>query len=219
MKRRIRQYESDDISISYDVFRCIHAEACVHGLPAVFDKERRPWIQPENADADANAAVVVRCPTGALHYDRADGRGAETPDDTATVRLTLNGPLYVRGDITIIHADGGATVLRDTRAALCRCGASDNKPLCDNAHLASNFRAPGTVTTEKVQLDNITPVSALTVQPTQNGPLILAGRFEILDEAGAVVFRGEEAWLCRCGGSANKPFCDDTHKRNGFTAE
>jgi CDGSH-type Zn-finger protein len=28
-----------------------------------------------------------------------------------------------------------------------------------------------------------------------------------------------EAWFCRCGGSSKKPYCDGTHKKNGFKAE
>jgi hypothetical protein len=33
---------------------------------------------------------------------------------------------------------------------------------------------------------------------------------------GHVLYEGERAALCRCGGSSNKPFCDGTHKKNGF---
>src|SRR5213592_4368015 len=49
-----------------------------------------------------------------------------------------------------------------------------------------------------------------------NGPLLLSGGVRILDSDGAVLYEGEKAALCRCGGSANKPFCDGTHKTNGF---
>ena len=38
----------------------------------------------------------------------------------------------------------------------------------------------------------------------------------VLDAEGAVLYEGEKAALCRCGGSGNKPFCDGTHKKNGF---
>ena len=49
------------------------------------------------------------------------------------------------------------------------------------------------------------------------GPLIIRGDFEILDAHGEAVpmSRGTVA-LCRCGGSAIKPFCDGTHKLRKF---
>lgn len=40
------------------------------GLPAVFNVENRPWIQPERASADEVAEVIERCPSGALQYTR-----------------------------------------------------------------------------------------------------------------------------------------------------
>lgn len=54
------------------------------------------------------------------------------------------------------------------------------------------------------------------VRASENGPLLVSGGVRILDSEGAVLFEGERAALCRCGGSANKPFCDGTHKTNGF---
>ena len=54
------------------------------------------------------------------------------------------------------------------------------------------------------------------VRASANGPLLLSGGVRILDAEGNVLYEGEKAALCRCGGSANKPFCDGTHKTNGF---
>jgi uncharacterized Fe-S cluster protein YjdI len=49
-----------------------------------------------------------------------------------------------------------------------------------------------------------------------DGPLLVTGGVRILDAEGTLLYEGERAALCRCGGSANKPFCDGTHKKNGF---
>ena len=68
-----RQYDGDGIRVGYDARRCIHAAECVRGLPEVFDPERRPWIQPRGAAADRLAEVVMRCPSGALTFERLDG--------------------------------------------------------------------------------------------------------------------------------------------------
>jgi uncharacterized Fe-S cluster protein YjdI len=57
---------------------------------------------------------------------------------------------------------------------------------------------------------------AADVRASANGPLLVSGGVRILDAEGSILFEGERAALCRCGGSSNKPFCDGTHKTNGF---
>ena len=57
----------------------------------------------------------------------------------------------------------------------------------------------------------------LEIEASAGGPLLLRGGVRVLDADGNVLYEGERAALCRCGGSANKPFCDGTHKTNGFT--
>lgn len=52
-----------------------------------------------------------------------------------------------------------------------------------------------------------------------NGSVKVEGGFTVLDGKGNAFTQEGTAWLCRCGGSANKPFCDGTHKRNGFQSE
>ncbi|MEZ4594473.1 MAG: CDGSH iron-sulfur domain-containing protein [Chloroflexota bacterium] len=214
MSKNVKQYSSDQIDVSYDLKRCIHAAECVRGLPAVFDVAKRPWIQPANASADAVAEVVGRCPTGALHYSRKDGGADEATPAQNRLVVTADGPLYLRGDL---HIELDGETLPETRAALCRCGQSANKPFCDNAHKTAVFTDPGQI---KVQDDaELDPSGQLAVTPAQNGPLLLRGNFELVSADGQTVFRGQKAALCRCGGSGNKPFCDGSHKMNNFTTE
>lgn len=59
-------------------------------------------------------------------------------------QLGVSGPIFVRGGIEIVDADGEPYEVRN-RVTLCRCGASANKPFCDGSHIAAGFRedAPG----------------------------------------------------------------------------
>lgn len=50
----------------------------------------------------------------------------------------------------------------------------------------------------------------------ENGPIEVTGNFEIIDVNGERIKKEGPVFLCRCGGSANKPFCDGTHKKTGF---
>ena len=56
----------------------------------------------------------------------------------------------------------------------------------------------------------------LEVRASAQGPLLVRGGVRVLDAEGNVLYEGEKTALCRCGGSQNKPFCDGTHKTNGF---
>ncbi len=124
-----RAYEAAQVTVYFDNARCRHFAECLRGLPAVFDKAARPWIQADNADVERVSEVVARCPSGALHAIRTDGR-AEVGDVPTTVTLVEDGPLLVRGDLLLQTPDGP---LRETRAALCRCGQTGRSPFCDGA--------------------------------------------------------------------------------------
>lgn len=139
MARRIQEYHSDEISVTFDPNRCIHSARCLQGLPEVFDVRERRWIMPENSDADRIAQVIRRCPSGALQYERLDGGPAEVADETPSIVPSRNGPYHVRGDVELIYR--GEVQHIANRAALCRCGHSENKPFCDNTHRRIGFEA------------------------------------------------------------------------------
>jgi CDGSH-type Zn-finger protein len=60
----------------------------------------------------------------------------------STIEACPDGPLLVRGDVTITDSDGVPVPRRRETVALCRCGASTIKPYCDGTHKAIGFVAP-----------------------------------------------------------------------------
>lgn len=59
----------------------------------------------------------------------------------------------------------------------------------------------------------------VVITPLKDGPNEVAGANIVKDEAGNIIKEGEKVYLCRCGHSANKPFCDGSHKREGWTSD
>ncbi|MGC9357217.1 MAG: CDGSH iron-sulfur domain-containing protein [Anaerolineae bacterium] len=219
MKEKIFEYECEAITIIYDVVRCTHFEACVRGLPSVFSTQTKPWVTPEGGHPDEVAEVILRCPTGALHFKRHDGGPEETIPEKNLVEVRSDGPLFLHGDVEIL-THGREVLLKDTRIALCRCGASQNKPLCDNTHLDSGFEEEGKL---PLNCGNSEPVEdpkqTLRVLLAPNGPLILRGAFELHGSDEQVAYFDERTALCRCGATKNPPFCDGTHAKIGFETE
>ena len=214
---RIKHYESDGIRVSYDSQRCIHAAECVHGLPGVFDPKRRPWVDPSAAAADEVADVVGRCPTGALQFERLDGGGDEVPPEANRLFVSPDGPVYATGDLMLLDSER-RPLRHEFRAALCRCGASQNKPFCDGRHADAEFQNAGELGTSRMREIAEDSDSCLSIRLRENGPLVLEGRFTIAGADGSRA-EGAAAALCRCGASHNKPFCDGTHRDVDFQAD
>ena len=62
------------------------------------------------------------------------------------------------------------------------------------------------------------PPDQPVVFPIPNGPLAVHGDVPVINAEGQRLSEGFRHTLCRCGGSSNKPFCDNTHRRIGFQA-
>ena len=171
-----------------------------------------PWLHPEAIPLERLVAVAESCPSGAITYERTDGAAQEPPPRVNMLRVRENGPLAVHASMELV---GHGALLR---ATLCRCGASRNKPFCDSSHAAVSFAATGEPPTQASE-----PLAErggpLRVTPTPNGPLLFEGSLEICAGTGRTVKRVPSARLCRCGASANKPFCDGSYVRVGFRSD
>jgi len=212
---KITTYEGEDVDVTWDGRLCIHVGECGRSAGELFLGGRKPWCQPDVTDVDDVVDVVERCPTGALVHLRKDGV-RETAVSENTVVVTNHGPLYARGDLRIEGAPDDAPGLR-FRAALCRCGQSKNKPYCDNSHEKAGFRDHGAVGQKGDGLESTG--GPLEISPAKNGPFVAKGNLTIIASSGRPAWKGTKAFLCRCGESKNKPFCDGTHTKVGFRSE
>ena len=63
----------------------------------------------------------------------------DAEDSTVRIVCARNGPLLVRGPLTVVGSDGSMS--EGTKGALCRCGLSSTRPFCDGSHKGSDFEA------------------------------------------------------------------------------
>jgi CDGSH-type Zn-finger protein len=163
--------------------------------------------------APEEVALIARmCPSGAIQYERIDGGAQEAAPVVNLVHIRENGPLAFNAPLRIAGKDEGL------RATLCRCGLSKHKPFCDNSHAEGSFSASGEPAA-KASEPLVSRDGLLTIDPQRNGPLKVTGNLEIVSGTGHTVDRVTETWLCRCGQSKNKPYCDGSHRKAGFEAD
>jgi CDGSH-type Zn-finger protein/uncharacterized Fe-S cluster protein YjdI len=206
----VERIAGQQLDLIYEGKRCIHSRFCVTLAPQVFlANVQGPWIHPDAMPVERLVEIAHACPSGAIRYRRRDGAADEAAPPVNLVSVREAGPYAFRAQLTIDGEPAGY------RVTLCRCGASKNKPYCDGSHHEAGFSASGEPPSGQTTM---LPQRAgpLAIEPQVDGPLRVRGNLEVISGTGRVVARLGNATLCRCGGSATKPFCDGTHARIGF---
>lgn len=216
MKEKTIRYHGRSITVSFTPERCTHVAECLRCLPEVFDNARRPWINPDAASPDSVAETVVKCPTGALHFQRKEGGAEESVPERNDILISRDGPYYFQGDLLIVSPIG-EPILKDTRIALCRCGAAKGKLICDGKHFFTDFEDDGKM--PEANRRSYQPVEMkgkLKITPIPDGPLLVDGPHFMGDEYNSEPLQEIHVSLCRCGASNRKPYCDGNHAKIRF---
>jgi uncharacterized Fe-S cluster protein YjdI len=142
MSGKTKTYSNGEITVFWKPDICIHSENCFRTLGAVFDPDKRPWINVQAANTGAITKTINGCPSKALTYrvDVGDEveNGPARRDAPSQITIMENGPYLLSGDFVLKDID--KIVEAGKTFALCRCGASRNKPFCDGAHKDIKFQ-------------------------------------------------------------------------------
>jgi uncharacterized Fe-S cluster protein YjdI len=129
-----KKYEGNGYTVVWNPDKCIHSAICIKGLPRVFRRNERPWIDLNGAGDEEIIAQVKACPSGALSLEM------EVPletGDLANAALEISimneGPYIIKHPVDVILPDGSRSHMPNG-CALCRCGKSAGKPFCDGSH-------------------------------------------------------------------------------------
>jgi CDGSH-type Zn-finger protein len=141
-KDKRKSYVGKGITIHDNRRICSHAAECVNNLPSVFKLDARPWINPDAAaDSEEIINTIRKCPSGALSYSIDGIEYQDQSERKPMITISKAGPYLVTGGVDLlgdkIHWAEGSS---KEHYALCRCGASNNKPFCDGMHRIINFK-------------------------------------------------------------------------------
>ncbi|MCF8253394.1 MAG: (4Fe-4S)-binding protein [Bacteroidia bacterium] len=142
MSETIKKYSNSDITIQWQPEKCIHSTLCWKGLVQVFNPREKPWVKMDGASTEEIREQVKKCPSGALSFQNNIQEVRFEPnavESEISIVVTENGPLLVQGK-SLIKETNGTVHVKENTTALCRCGASSNKPFCDGTHRKINFK-------------------------------------------------------------------------------
>jgi CDGSH-type Zn-finger protein/ferredoxin len=132
---RAERHEGPGVVVRVDHELCHHAAFCNYEANSYFDLIGRA---DSTNTLSQLIAMIDRCPSGALAIE-VDGQDVEA---ALPVQISPigDGPLLLTGGVRVTRADGVEIEVRN-RLSLCRCGGSENKPLCDGSHRDIGFEA------------------------------------------------------------------------------
>lgn len=143
----MKEYKNKDIIVYWRPEICAHPGTCLRTLPAVFNADRRPWVEINAAEPEEIVRCIDKCPSGALQYSIPEGsrldpalaKGPGSVDnmkgvtETVKIKVGTNCPYIVEGPTKIVSLNG-TTIYEGSRIVLCTCGRSKNPPFCDGEH-------------------------------------------------------------------------------------
>jgi CDGSH-type Zn-finger protein len=137
---RAREIDGPDLKLTDVPDLCNHAGFCLRAS-GVGNLTR------SSDDAEAKRLAIEEagnCTSGRLVAWHKESEKSIEPEFEPSIALVeephkgCSGPLWVRGNVPVASSDGGDYEVRN-RVALCRCGASSNKPFCDGSHMVIRF--------------------------------------------------------------------------------
>jgi CDGSH-type Zn-finger protein len=138
---RRRGYAATGIVVYDDRSICEHAGFCGNRVSNIWKMAKDGSLDDSVVRAQA-IAMIEHCPSGALTFALADGGAAVEPELRTQVSVIDDGPLFVSGGVQV-ELPGGEPLEVRNRMTLCRCGQSQNKPLCDGTHKEVGFSDRG----------------------------------------------------------------------------
>ncbi len=138
MEDIIKEYSKDDVTVVWQPKKCIHSANCWRGLPKAFNPKEKPWITLDNVSSEEIMEQVMKCPSGALSIKGETENKSESVKTDTEIVIIKNGPLQIKGSLSIKHKDGKEETQKEVY--LCRCGQSENKPFCDGTHKKCGFK-------------------------------------------------------------------------------
>jgi CDGSH-type Zn-finger protein len=132
---RARILEGDGVEVTDDPSLCTHVGFCTTRRTHIWE------MVAETSDPEVRErliSMISKCPSGRLAHRPSAAEPEVEPPYPASVAVVRDGPLWVRGGVQVIGADG-VPYERRNRITLCRCGHSQNKPFCDGTHYEIGF--------------------------------------------------------------------------------
>jgi len=133
---RARVFAGQGVVMTDDHALCTHAGFCGDRFTSVWQMVRHT---DDPVVRERMQAMIDRCPSGTLAHAVDREADNDEPVFELGIGVIKDGPLWIRGGISVQSADGVTYEVRN-RMTLCRCGNSSNKPFCDGSHYDHDFR-------------------------------------------------------------------------------
>ncbi len=151
-KSSIKEYSTEEITVVWKPYLCIHAAVCVGKLPYVYDPKGKPWIKVENASTKDLIDQIDVCPSGALSYKlKIENQTIQKTKKMEKTKVAGNSPV-------IVGLESGKNY------AWCACGHSSNQPWCDGSHKGTG------ITPVVFKADESKKAAMCMCKQTGNGP-------------------------------------------------